>query len=105
MIQFLYQLIAPRPTFVADMTEAERATMDAHAGYWRDLTERGACLIFGPVLDPAGPWGLAIVETSTEDEASTIFQADPAITSGMCTYQMAPMMVAQMRRQERGRSR
>ena len=97
MPQFLLRLVAPRPSFPFDMDEEERAVMARHAGYWNDLTERGTCLIFGPVLDPAEPWGLAIVETETEADARAIFDADPAVSSGTCTAQLAPIHVARMR--------
>ena len=79
------------------MSEAEQAVMGRHAEYWNDLTERGTCLIFGPVLDAADPWGLAIVEAETEAEARAIFDADPAVSSGPCTARIAPIHVARMR--------
>jgi hypothetical protein len=34
MNHFLYKLIPPRPSFPADMFEAEGAIMQAHFGYW-----------------------------------------------------------------------
>ncbi len=73
--------------------------MARHAGYWDDQIERGTCLIFGPVLDPTDPWGLAIVEAETEAEARAIFDADPAVASGTCTAVLAPVHVARMRRE------
>ncbi len=79
------------------MSELEQGVMGRHAEYWNDLTERGTCLIFGPVLDPTDPWGLAIVEAETEAEARAIFDADPAVSSGTCTARLAPVHVARMR--------
>lgn len=62
MKQFLRKLIPPRPTFAQDMTEVERKIMQEHIIYWKDLSDRGIAIIFGPVLDPIGTWGVAIVE-------------------------------------------
>ena len=97
MPQFLPRLVPPRASFPFDMNEAEQAMMGRHAAYWDNLTERGTCLIFGPVLDLADPWGLAIVEAETEAEARAIFDADPAVSSGTCTARLAPIHVARVR--------
>ena len=97
MPHFLLRLVPPRPSFPFDMSEAEQTVMARHAAYWDDLTERGTCLIFGPVLDPADPWGLAIVEAESEAEARAIFDADPAVSSGTCTARLASIHVARLR--------
>ena len=44
------------------MSEAEAAIMGQHAAYWQGQTERGTAIVFGPVADPAGAWGLAVVD-------------------------------------------
>lgn len=80
---FVVRLIPPRPTFAADMTEEERAIMAAHGAYWRGLMNRGIALLFGPVLDPAGVWGLGILEAKDPDAAGGLAGEDPAIKSGL----------------------
>lgn len=35
------ELMPPRPTFIQDMTPEEMEVMQAHAGYWARLAERG----------------------------------------------------------------
>jgi len=57
MKQFLCKLIPPQPTFAQDMTEVERKIRQEHIVYWKD---RRIALIFGPVLDPKGIWGLLL---------------------------------------------
>ena len=54
---FFLRLNPPRPTFPADMTEAERAVMEEHAAYWTSWTERGVVVVFGPVMDPKASTG------------------------------------------------
>ncbi|WP_433798223.1 YciI family protein [Actinomycetospora sp. CA-084318] len=87
-----YRLIAPRPTFAQDMTAEEVAVMAEHAGYWHGLVERGTAVLFGPVADPAGFWGLAVVETDSAEEAERVRDADPAVVRGVCRGEMHPMI-------------
>ena len=88
--RFLYKLIPPRPTFVQDMTEAERKAMEEHAIYWKGLIDRGIAIIFGLVLDPKGPWGVAIVEVADEADARVLGTNDPAVKAGLM-FDVYPM--------------
>jgi hypothetical protein len=60
---FLYRLTPPRPDFPSDLTEAEGAAMERHFGYWGDQISRGAAVVFGPVADPDGTYGIAILRS------------------------------------------
>ena len=79
MAYFLYKLIPPRPTFPQDMTEAEGKLMQEHVAYWNDLVDNRTAVLFGPVADPNGTYGLAIVEASDETAVRTIGKNDPTI--------------------------
>jgi len=79
---FLCRLIPPRPTFMQDMTSDERAIMEAHGQYWHTKLAEGVAIAFGPVADPAGGWGLGIVEARDDAELKAFQSADPAIASG-----------------------
>ena len=96
MNYFLYKLIPPRPTFAADMTESERAVMTEHVAYWTRQRDLGFAVGFGPVADPAGSWGVAIVEAESELQAGQIRADDPAVRAGM-TVQIYPMPAAVVR--------
>ena len=78
---FLCKLIPPRTTFPADITPAEGAIMAAHGAYVRTLIANGTGLVFGPVADPAGTWGLGVVKAENESAAREILQADPVSQS------------------------
>ena|SRR5919204_3332192 len=78
MKYFLYKLIPPSPTFPQDMTEAEGKIMQEHVAYWQDLADRRITIIFGPVLDPDGAYGIAIVEAKDEIVILEIGKKDPA---------------------------
>ena len=47
--------------------------------YWRGLADKRTALIFGPVLDPDGMYGIAIIETNDETVVQDIGKNDPAI--------------------------
>jgi uncharacterized protein YciI len=80
---FMIKLIPPRPTFAQDMTDEESAIMKQHAAYWKDKTDKGIVVVFGPVLDPNGVYGLGIIEVENEDRAHAFAAGDPSIKSGL----------------------
>jgi uncharacterized protein YciI len=89
---FHLKLIAPRPTFPFDMSEAEKTAMNAHAQYWRGLAEKKLAVAVGPVFDPKGPWGMAVVETENEAEAEALGEADPVVKALLgFRYEVAPI--------------
>jgi uncharacterized protein len=88
---FLYKLIPPRPTFDRDMTEAEAAIMGQHVAYWQEQIERGTAIVFGPVADPAGAWGLAVVDAESEEDVRALGLADPAVTRQVARFEVCAM--------------
>ena len=87
---FAFNLLPPRPTFVDDMTDDERAMMDRHVEYWRGLLADGVAVVFGPVLNPDGGYGLAMVEVSGQEQAERLIAGDPAVRGGL-TCKAYPM--------------
>jgi uncharacterized protein YndB with AHSA1/START domain len=92
---FLCRLIPPRPTFAYDMGAEERALMGQHSLYWRQHLETGTAIVFGPVADPAGPWGLGIVRAPDEAFVRELQAADPVISKGVgFHYETLPLLQA-----------
>ena len=91
MAHFFYRLNPPRPSFPGDMTADEGAVMGDHAAYWMDLLDRGAVVVYGPVLDPAGAFGMAVVEADAAAAVQALGDADPAVERGLCTYDVLAM--------------
>ena len=92
---FVCRLLAPRPTFMQDITAEERAVMGAHAGYWREAMARGLVVIFGPVADPAGPWGLGVLRVANAQAVKDFAASDPVIKAGIgFRYEILPMVSA-----------
>ncbi|WP_134727058.1 YciI family protein [Paracoccus luteus] len=77
---FLLRLRPPRASFPADATAAEGAAMDRHAAFWQARADAGDAAAVGPVLDPAGVWGLAIVQAADADAALALTRGDPVLT-------------------------
>jgi uncharacterized protein len=100
MEYFVYRLIPPRPDFDSTMSEREAAAMEGHFSYWQGLIDGGDVLVYGPVGDPAGTWGLAVLRARSADAVQAIGQRDPAVTSGVARFEVLPMLVA-MVKQER----
>ena len=80
---FVCRLLAPRPTFRQDMTGEERAHMQAHVGYWREAMARGMVVVFGPVDDPAGPWGLGVLRVADAQAVKDFIAGDPVMQAGI----------------------
>jgi uncharacterized protein YciI len=92
MSAFIFRLIAPRPSFALDMTDEERDIMERHAAHWQPLIDSGRMVVFGPVLDSTGSWGLGVVEAEDEDELRTFAAGDPVVTSGTAQLEIGKML-------------
>ena len=90
---FYVKLIPPRPTFPVDMTADERTTMQKHVEYTTELFAQGKVLIFGPVLDPDGPFGMAVFEVDDESEAHLLMNNDPSVLTGLNRFTVTRMKV------------
>ena len=87
---FALRLIPSRPDFAQTMNDAERAVMQQHLGYWKSFMDQGKVIVFGPVMDPAGVYGLGIVAVDDEQELHQFMRNDPAATINR--YEWHPMM-------------
>lgn len=93
MPTFYCKLVAPRSTFMQDITPVEQEVMGRHAAYWKALIERGTRVFaLGLVLDPAGAFGIGIVESASEDAMRALTGDDPAIRAGIgLRYEVHPI--------------
>ncbi len=72
-----------------DMTADEKAIMQKHVVYWTELLNKGNAIVFGPVLDPKGPYGAGVVSVESEEHLKQIIANDPA--NGLNKYEFYPM--------------
>jgi uncharacterized protein len=82
----------PRPTFHLDMSPEERATMEKHIAYWSEKATRGIAIVFGPVLDPKGVYGIGVYRVRDEAEMRELLANDPA--KSLLQYELFPMPLA-----------
>jgi uncharacterized protein len=94
---FVLRLVAPRPTFALDMTGEEREIMGHHAAHWQPFIDSGRMVVFGPVLDSTGSWGLAVIEADDEDELRAFAARDPAVTTGTGQLEVGKMLAGFVR--------
>src|SRR6059058_6434983 len=97
MSTFVFRLRAPRPTFAQDMTDEEREIMGRHAAYWQPYVDSGRMVVFGPVLDGSGSWGLGVVEADDEEELRAFAADDPVVTTGTGTIEVGKMLAGFVR--------
>jgi hypothetical protein len=89
---YVFKLIAPRSTFMLDMTPEERGLMQSHFGYWRELMAKGMVVVFGPVADPTGPYGLGVIRLDDAIAPDSVWKDDPVIKAQKgFRFHVAPM--------------
>ena len=93
MPHYFLKLIPRSPTFSQDMTPEERAIMMQHIEYWTHLMNKGKVAVFGPVADPAGVYGMGVVEVENEEELIDFINNDPAATINRYEHYFMPRAV------------
>ena len=97
MSTFVFRLKAPRPSFATDMSDEEREIMGRHAQYSKPFIDSGQMVVFGPVLDETGSWGLGVIEADDEDELRAFAASDPAVTTGTARVEIGKMLAGFVR--------
>ncbi len=94
-LYFFSKLIPPRPSFPFDMSDTERALMQEHGAYWSGIAAKGPAVVFGPVADPSGPFGLLVLEVEKEEDVQVLIAGDPLNQSGLnFKFETYPMLSA-----------
>jgi len=83
MPHFFCKLTAPRPTFAFDMNDNEKALMGQHAAYWAQMLNEGAVVVFGPVMDTKGPFGMGVMDAADEVDVKRRTDADPVMRANI----------------------
>ena len=92
---FFVRLVANRPNFAMTMTPEEQATMGAHVAFLQKHLAAGKLVVAGPVMDPAGGFGMGVFEAESLEEVQRLLADDPALAIGR--YEMMPMATAIVR--------
>ena len=77
--------------------------MQAHAAYWANLMQKeGSVVAFGPVADPRGTYGLAILEVADQAQAENLIAGDPVQKANVGFGSECHPMLRAMVREARG---
>ncbi len=86
---FFLKLVPKRADFAQTMSDQERNIMLQHAAYWKDYLDRGMVVVYGPVIDPKGVYGIGIVGVDNEKQLYSLMENDPA--GKINNYEYHPM--------------
>ena len=89
---FLFRLIPPRADFAQTMTPDEQHAMAGHQEYWQELLHDGRVVVYGPVADPEGVWGLGVLRAAGRAEVLEIGNRDPSVLAGVNTFEVFEIM-------------
>jgi uncharacterized protein len=92
MSLFLFRLQPPRADFAQTMTAEEQQAMAEHKDYWQQLMADGRVLVYGPVADPEGVWGMGVLRAADRAEVLAIGEADPSVVAGVNTFEVFEIM-------------
>ena len=71
--------------------------MGRHAAHWQPYIESGQMVVFGPVLDSTGSWGLGVIEAEDEDELRAFASRDPVVITGTAEMEIGAMLAGYVR--------
>jgi uncharacterized protein len=89
---FLFRLIPPRADFAQTMTAAERHAMAEHQAYWQRLLYDGQVVVYGPVADPEGVWGMGVLRATSRAQVLELGNNDPSVVAGVNTFEVFEIM-------------
>ena len=92
MKYYLCKFIPPRADFLPTMSVDEREWMKQHGDYLIELLEQGVVVAHGPVMDPAGGYGVSLFQIADDREISVLTAEDPIIKNGVGHYEHHPML-------------
>jgi uncharacterized protein YciI len=89
---YLCKFIPPRADFLATMTADESTWMRQHGVFLDDLLEKGIIVAHGPVIDPAGGYGVSIYQIADDQDIAAFTAEDPIVKNGVGHYEHHPML-------------
>ena len=81
---------APGPLWDHAKAFRDQPGIGAHVGYMGGQADQGRIVMGGPFLDNSG--GMMILDVPTIEDAHTIANADPTVTSGLLTVTVKPWL-------------
>jgi len=92
MKAYLTKWIPPRLDFLATISDDEKAIFQQHSDWQIELRKAGQIVAHGPVIDPAGIYGVALWEIDEAADIEALTAQDPIVVAGVGHYEHFPMM-------------
>jgi uncharacterized protein YciI len=92
MKAYLTKWLPPRADFLATITEREKELFRQHGDWQTGLRETGQIVAHGPVVDPAGTYGVAIWEIDDDADIAALTAQDPIARAGVGHYEHFAML-------------
>jgi uncharacterized protein YciI len=89
---YLCKFIPPRADFLSTMSDDEKTWMKQHGAFLDDLLEKGMIVAHGPVMDPAGGYGVSLYRITDDQDIAAITSQDPVVANGAGHYEHHPML-------------
>ena len=96
MKTYIYKIAPTRAEFATSWTPVEEKGMAEHFAYLKNLLENGNLFLAGPCTDAA--FGIVIIYADSLDHAREIASADPAITSGIMSYDVHEFRISLLKK-------
>lgn len=91
MKAYLTKWLPPREDFLPTMTSAEQELMQQHGAWLTGMMDKGL-VAHGPVIDPAGGYGVALWQIGDDADIAALTAQDPIIVAGIGRYEHFPMV-------------
>lgn len=92
MKSYLCKFIPPRADFLATMSADEKTWMGAHGAFLNDLMGKGIIVAHGPVMDPAGSYGVSLFQIEDGQDIDAFTSQDPIVKNGVGHYEHFAML-------------
>ncbi|MFF0952779.1 YciI family protein [Rhizobium leguminosarum] len=92
MKYYLCKYIPPRADFLQTMTADEQEWMKQHGAFLDSLLSEGKIVAHGPVMDPAGGYGVSLYQIADDEDIQAITAQDPIVKNGAGHYEHHTML-------------
>jgi uncharacterized protein YciI len=90
-MEFISLIRPKRLDFFTTMTPEEKAAMEQHKAYVRDMIAQGQVFLDGG--SPEGTIGVLIYRVDSATEARRLFYSDPAVIAGIGYPELYPLAI------------
>ncbi|MCS3748337.1 MULTISPECIES: YciI family protein [unclassified Xanthomonas] len=92
MKYYLCKYMPPRAEFLQTMSADEKTWMAQHGVFLDSLLAQGIIVAHGPVMDPAGGYGVSLYRIADDQQIEQLTAQDPIVRNGAGHYEHYPML-------------